>query len=89
VDTDPEAMGKFSRGAVLLTSCLFAAITGKIWKVLSPGSVLKNRQSLKSLILVRQGNICKFVYEGFQFSLPIDACVNEGSPFLFTVTFEL
>jgi hypothetical protein len=35
VKTDPETMGKFSRGAVLLTSCLFAAITGKICKVSS------------------------------------------------------
>jgi len=32
VSTDQPKMGKFSRGAVLLTSCVFAAITGKFRK---------------------------------------------------------
>lgn len=32
VSTDHPKMGKFSRGAVLLTSCVFAAITGKFRK---------------------------------------------------------
>ena len=32
VSTGRPKMGKFSRGAVLLTSCMFAAITGKFRK---------------------------------------------------------
>jgi hypothetical protein len=55
-------MGKFSRGAVLLTSCLFAAITGKICKVLSPGSVLNHRQHLKPLVFVQNLMGCRDVF---------------------------
>lgn len=62
VNTNPEAMGKFSRGAVLLTSCWFAAITGKICRVLSPGSVLNNRHRLKSLLFVQKLMVYRDVF---------------------------